>query len=94
MFLLLLASTTKYMKQLVLINHSWISPKLQKSWSSAYSPEKKGGVHFPQKWEKWVKWRRKVSYCRENNLHLLLTFTTFINPRNIAIQGIYKREKF
>ena len=32
MFLLLLASSTKYVKQVVFINHNWISPTLQQKW--------------------------------------------------------------
>ena len=33
----------KYMKELVLVNHNWISPMLQRDgdWSSVYSPKKK-----------------------------------------------------
>ena len=57
MFLLLLASSTKYVKQVVLINHSWISPTLQNKWGLVFCffSEKWGSVHFPQKLEKLVK---------------------------------------
>ena len=76
LLLFLLASSTKYVKQVVLINHSWIASTLQKRWGLGFClfSKKGGSVHFPQKMERLVKYWRKVSYCRESNLHLLLIF--------------------
>ena len=59
--------SNKYMKQAVLINHSWISPMLQRrweleffffsngNWSPVYSQKWCIKVYFPQKRERLVK---------------------------------------
>ena len=48
---------TKYLKQVVLIHHSWIFPTLQKRWGLVFClfSKKWGNVHFPQKSERLVK---------------------------------------
>ena len=52
---------TRYEKQVVLINHSSISPILQNRWELGFylfskkKKKKKGNVHFLQKWERLVK---------------------------------------
>ena len=47
----------KYGKQVVLINYSWISPTLQKSWRLEFClfSKKRESVHFPQKRNRLVK---------------------------------------
>ena len=49
--------STEYVNQVVLINHSWISPTLLKRWGLEFClfSKKWGSVHFPQKWERLVK---------------------------------------
>ena len=50
--------SNKYVKQLVLINHSCIPPphyKGNEDWRSVYSPKNGGGYIFPQKRERLVK---------------------------------------
>ena len=51
MFLLLLASSTKYVKQVVLVNHNWISPTLQKRWGLEFCliVQKRGECSFSSK---------------------------------------------
>ena len=66
--------SNKYMKQVVLINHSWISPRYKGDgdWSSVYSPKNGGGYISPKKGRGWQNIRGW--FLRESNLCLLLIF--------------------
>ena len=84
--------SNKYVKQVVLINNSWIYPKFQRGWGlefCLFSEKWRTGTFFPKK-------GRGISrgkLLRESSLRLLQVFV-FINPRNIIIYGIYKSNKF
>ena len=83
----------KYVKQVVLGNHSWISPTLQTRWGldfCLFSKEIGEDTFSPKKGRGWK--NSGGILLRESNLCLLLIFV-FINPRNITIQGIYKSNK-
>ena len=82
--------SNKYVKQVVLINDSWISPTLLKEW----------GLEFYLFFKKWSegaifhKRERLVKYeknegCWGRITYVYLLIFLFINPRNITIPGIY-----
>ena len=79
--------SNKYVKQLVLINHSWISPTLQKGWELELCLffKKWARVHFSPKKGEVGKIIEEWRLQKENNLCLLAG----LNPRNITIPGIY-----
>ena len=85
----------KELKQIVLINHSYISLTLERGrgWSSVYSPKsgRGWGKFFTKKCRSW--WNSRGRLLRESNLWFSLNFV-FVNPRNVRIQGIYKNSKF
>ena len=84
--------SNKYMKQIVLINHSWISPTLQKEWELEFFFFFKiwGRVHFsPKKGEVG-----KIVEAWEllgGITYVYLLIFLFTNPRNITIQDIYTK---
>ena len=91
MFLLILDLFlgNKYVEHVVLINHSWISPTLQKEWGLEFClfSQRWGRVHCsPKKGE--VAKIVKNKGCRGRITYVYLLIFVFINPRNITIQGI------
>ena len=80
--------SNKYVKQVVLINHSWISPTLQKGWELEFCLffKKWGRVHFSPKKGEVGKIVEEWRLLRENNLCLLANlcaykFKKHYNPR-------------
>ena len=88
--------SNKYMKQVVLISHSWICPTLQKEWELEFCLffKKWGRVHFfPKKGEvgKIVEeWR----LLRENNLCLLAHLCVYKSKKHYNRRYMYKSNKF
>ena len=81
------------MKQLVLINHRWISPNLQKGWELEFCLffKKCGRVHPSPKKGDVGKIVEEWRLLRENNLRLLANLCVYkskkhFNPRNIYIK--------
>ena len=85
--------SNKYVKQVVLINHSWISPTLQKGWELEFCLffKKWGRVHFSPKKGEVGKIVEEWRLLRENNLCLLSVYKSkkHYNPRYM-----YKSNKF
>ena len=82
--------SNKYVKQVALINHSWISPTLQKGWELEFCLffKKWGRVQFsPRKGEVDKMQRNEGCWGRITYVYLLIF--VFINPRNFLILGIY-----
>ena len=84
--------SNKYVKQVVLINHSWTSPILQKGWELEFCLffKKWGRVHFSPKIGEVGKILEKRRMLRENNLCLLSNICVYkskkyYNPRYIKI---------
>ena len=84
--------SNKYVKQVVLINHSWISPTLQKGWELEFCLffKKWGRVHFSPKKGEVGKIVEEWKLLRENNLCLLANLcvyksTKHYNPRYIKV---------
>ena len=96
MFLLLLdLFSNKQVKQVVLINHSWIHPhpplyKRDRDWTFVYS-SKNGGeyIHFFQKKEEVVQIVEEWRLLREYNLYVYLLIFVFINLCFYIIYYIY-----
>ena len=81
--------SNKYVKQVVLINYSWISPT---GIRVLFFLRKMGRVRFrPKKGSGW--WNSSGRFLRESNLWSLLIFV-FRNIRNITIQGTYRSCRF
>ena len=82
--------SNKYVKQVVFINHSWISPTLQKEWELEFFLFFKiwGRVHFSPKKGEVGKIVEAWGLLGGITYVYLLIFL-FTNPRNITIQGIY-----
>ena len=85
----------KYVKQVVLINHRWITPTLQKGWDLELCLffKKWGRVHFSLKGQvgKIVEeWR----LLRENNLCLITNLCVYKPKEHYNPRYIYKSNKF
>ena len=85
----------KYVKQVVLINHSWISPTLQKGWKLEFCLffKKWGRIHFSPKKEVG-KIVEELRLLRENNLCLLATLCVYKSKKHYNPRYIYKSNKF
>ena len=88
--------SNKYVKKVVLINHSWIFPTLQKGWELELCLffKKWGKVHFSPKKGEVGKIVEEWRLLRANNLclladHCVYKFKKHYNPRHI-----YKSNKF
>ena len=88
--------SNKYVKEVVLIHHGWISPTLQNGWELEFCLffKKQGRVHFsPEKGEvgKIVEeWR----LLRENNLRLLANLCVYKSKKHYNPRYVYKSNKF
>ena len=84
--------SNKYVKQVVFINHSWLSPTLQKGWELEFCLffKKWGRVHFSPKKGEVGKILEEWRLLRENNLCLLANLCVYksnkhYNPRYIKV---------
>ena len=78
--------SNKYLKQVVLINHSWIFPTLKKRWELEFCLfiKKWGRVHFSSKREEVCKIVEEWRLLRENNLSLIANLCVY-KSKNIYI---------
>ena len=88
--------SNKYVKQVVLINHSWISPTLQKGWELEFCLffKKWGRVHFSPKKGEVGKIVEEWRLLRENNLCLLANLCVYKSKKHDNPRYIYKSNKF
>ena len=88
--------SNKYVKQVVLINHSWISPTLQKGWELEFCLffKKWGRVYFSPKKGEVGKIVEEWRLLRENNLCLLATLCVYKSKKHYNPRYIYKSNKF
>ena len=88
--------SNKYVKQVVLINHSWISPTLQKGWGLEFCLffKKWGRVHFSPKREEVGKIVEEWRLLRENNLCLLANISVYKSKKHYNPRCIYESNKF
>ena len=86
--------SNKYVKQVVLINHSWISPTLQKGWELEFCLffKKWGRVHFSPKKGEVGKIIEEWRLLKENNLCLLADLCVYKSKKHPRY--IYKSNKF
>ena len=86
----------KYVKQVVLINHSWISPTLQKGWELEFCLffKKWGRVHFSPKKGEVGKIVEEWRLLRENNLCLLANLCVYKSKKHYNPRYVYKSNKF
>ena len=86
----------KYVKQVVLINHSWISPILQQGWELELCLffKKWGRVHFSPKKGEVGKIVEEWRLLRENNLCLLANLCVYKSKKHYNPRYIYKSNKF
>ena len=88
--------SNKYVKQVVLISHSWISPNLQKGWELKFCLllKKMGRVHFSPKKEEVGKIVEEWRLLRENNLCLLADLCVYKSKKHYNPRYICKSNKF
>ena len=88
--------SNKYVKQVVLINHSWISPTLQKGWELEFCLffKKWRRVHFSPKKGEAGKIVEEWRLLRENNLCLLANLCVYKSKKHYNPRYIYKSNKF
>ena len=88
--------SNKYVKQLVLINHSWISPILQQGWdwSCVYSSKNGGGNIFLQKKGEVVKIIEEWRLLKENNLCLLADLCVYKSKKHFYYMPKFLRQGF
>ena len=86
----------KYVKQVVLINHSWISPSLQKGRELKFCIffKKLGRVHFSPKKGEVGKIVEELRLLRKNNLCLLADLCVYKSKKHYNPRYIYKSNKF
>ena len=86
----------KYVKQAVLINHSWIYPNLQKRWELEFCLffKKWGRVHFSLKKGEVGKIVEEWRLLRDNNLCLLANLSAYKSKKHYNSRYIYKSNKF
>ena len=86
----------KYVTQVVLINHSWISLTLQKGWESEFCLFfiKWGRVHFSPKKGEFGKIVEEWRFLRENNLCLLVDLCVYKSKKHCNPRYIYKSNKY
>ena len=86
--------SNKYVKQVVLINHSWISPILQQGWELELCLffKKWGRVHFSPKKGKVGKIMEEWRFLKENNLCLLADLCVYKLKKHPRY--VYKSKKF
>ena len=92
--------SNKYVRQVVLINHSRISPTLQKGWELEFCLyfKKWGRVHFSPKVSVTISEVRKIveewRLLRENNLCLLTNLCVNKSKKQCSPRYINKSNKF
>ena len=88
--------SNNYVKQVVLINHSRISPTLQKGWESEFHLffKKWGRVHFSLKKGEVGKIVEEWRLLRENNLCLLTNLCVYKSKKHYNPRNIYESNKF
>ena len=88
--------SNKYLKQVVLINHSWISPILQHGWELELCLffKKWGRVHFSPKKGEVGKTIEGWRLLKDNNLCLLTDLCVYKSKKNYNPRYIYKNNNF
>ena len=89
-----ISTGNKYVKQVVLINHSWIFPILQQGWELELCLffKKWERVHFSQKKGEVGKITEEWRLLKENNLCLLVDLCVYKSKNHPRY--IYKSNKF